>query len=229
MSFQDPDSELSQLNGARGARVRLSRLTLRTLRLARAMMLASDGLFNCTVGGALIECGRLPDHRGGPWIHAGTSADIELFNDGARLRRGVCVTLDGIAKGFAVDLALATLRKLGVGNAWVNAGGDVRVMGRYALPVRARGAPLQVALCDGALATSATGVHDVSLPGAIVGNDGAPATPGEWSVLAHRAWRADALTKVAALAPASIRAALLQRLGGRLIDYRAQARAPRVA
>jgi hypothetical protein len=37
------------------------------------------------------------------------------------------------------------------------------------------------------------------------------------------------LTKVAALAPTSTRAALLQRLGGRLIDYRAQARAPRAA
>jgi hypothetical protein len=60
----------------------------------------------------------------------------------------------------------------------VNAGGDVRVMGCYALPVRARGAPLQVALRDGALATSATGTRDVALPGEIVGNAGTPATPG---------------------------------------------------
>jgi thiamine biosynthesis lipoprotein len=36
-------------------------------------------------------------------------------------------------------------------------------------------------------------------------------------VLARRAWRADALTKVAALAPDASRQALLRRLGGRLL------------
>jgi thiamine biosynthesis lipoprotein len=76
------------------------------------MMLASDGLFNCTVGGALIERGRLPDHGGGPWNLAGTSADIELFNDGARLRRGVCVTLDGIAKDSRWTLRLRPCENL---------------------------------------------------------------------------------------------------------------------
>jgi thiamine biosynthesis lipoprotein len=40
---------------------------------------------------------------------------------------------------------------------------------------------------------------------------------GVWTVVARRAWRADALTKVAALAPAQDRLDTVQRLGGRLI------------
>jgi thiamine biosynthesis lipoprotein len=38
-----------------------------------------------------------------------------------------------------------------------------------------------------------------------------------WSVIARQCWRADALTKVAALASASERAAIIRRLGGQLV------------
>jgi len=37
----------------------------------------------------------------------------------------------GIAKGYAVDLAIARLRKRGIGNAIVNAGGDLRAIGNH--------------------------------------------------------------------------------------------------
>jgi len=37
----------------------------------------------------------------------------------------------GIAKGHAVDLAIALLRKMGINNAIVNAGGDLRAMGSH--------------------------------------------------------------------------------------------------
>jgi thiamine biosynthesis lipoprotein len=37
----------------------------------------------------------------------------------------------GIAKGYAVDLAIARLRELGIDDAIVNAGGDLRAMGRH--------------------------------------------------------------------------------------------------
>src|SRR4051812_25506350 len=56
-SFQSPASELSQLNSQIGQRVPLQRTTLRLLRLAQALMRASDGAFDCTVGGMLIDKG----------------------------------------------------------------------------------------------------------------------------------------------------------------------------
>lgn len=44
-------------------------------------------------------------------------------------RQGMRLTLDGIAKGFIVDAASATLREHGMDNHMVNAGGDIRVSG----------------------------------------------------------------------------------------------------
>lgn len=43
---------------------------------------------------------------------------------------GAALDLGGIAKGFAVDRAVRTLREHGIDNALVNAGGDMRALGR---------------------------------------------------------------------------------------------------
>lgn len=61
-----------------------------------------------------------------------SSRDIHI--DGVQLRSdNPAVQLDfgGIAKGYAVDLAIARLRELGITSAIVNAGGDLRAMGRH--------------------------------------------------------------------------------------------------
>jgi len=42
---------------------------------------------------------------------------------------GMKITLDGIAKGYAVDEALKTIKRLGVKSALVNAGGDMAALG----------------------------------------------------------------------------------------------------
>jgi FAD:protein FMN transferase len=58
LSFQSPHSELTRLNLSQGEPVPLHRRSLRVLRLALAMMRASDGLFNITLGGTLVQmCG----------------------------------------------------------------------------------------------------------------------------------------------------------------------------
>lgn len=222
-SFQDPASELSLLNASAGERVALGPRVLRALRLARAMTRASGGLFDCTRGGELVARSRLPDH-GGAALATGAADDIELFPDGARLRRPIRITLDGLAKGLAVDAGIATLRRHGTRHAWINAGGDLRVVGAHALPVELRATGDVLLLRDAALASSAGATRwDASLPGEILGAAGAAV--GHWSVLAARAWRADALTKVAALAPSATRVPLLERLGGRLVDAATGARA----
>ena len=43
----------------------------------------------------------------------------------------VQIDLGGFAKGYAVDRAMAALRALGIDNAIVNAGGDLRAVGRH--------------------------------------------------------------------------------------------------
>lgn len=218
-SFQSPVSELSRLNQAGGEAVTQSRETIRLLWLARALTRLSDGLFNCTVGGALVAQGVLPDHGGPPSLPMGVAGDIELNGMQARLRRPVRLTLDGIAKGFAIDLAVSAMRRC-VRAGWVNAGGDLRVFGEHALPVARReldGSHTELgSLRQAALASSAVGHGDAQrFPGCIVGAQ--PPAIGVWSVVARQAWRADALTKVAALAPTAERSAWVQRLGGALL------------
>mgnify|MGYP000175542765 CR=1 FL=1 len=138
MSFHAPDSELTRLNQSEGAWVPLSRETVRVLRLARATMLASGGLFDPTVGGLLIRHGALPDHGAGTPLDRGEAFDMQLALDSARLLRPVRLTLDGLAKGHAVDQAIHALRAWGVEGGWVNAGGDLRVFGVASLPVQQR-------------------------------------------------------------------------------------------
>jgi FAD:protein FMN transferase len=222
LSFQDAESDLSRLNRAGGEAVALHPLSLRVLRLAQNMTCASNGLFNCTVGGALVRKGMLPDHGTGAWMDSGEAGDIELRGDKARLQRPVLVTLDGIAKGYAVDYAMRAMQRHGVEAGWVNAGGDLRVFGDLVLPVHRRemdGSHARLGgLRQAAIATSCVReAPDAAFPAWIVA-DAHPPAPGVWSVLARTAWRADALTKVASIAQRGERAGLIRKLGGRLVD-----------
>jgi thiamine biosynthesis lipoprotein len=121
MSAQDKKSDVGRINRARaGARIRVHPWTKRVLRNARRISVATGGLFDCCPA-------------------AGNSADLEFLPGHAvRPRRPLKITLDGIAKGFAVDQAVAALRRAGVASGAVNAGGDLRVFGREAQPVYAR-------------------------------------------------------------------------------------------
>ena len=222
LSFHDPRSDLSKLNAAQGGEVTLHPLSARVLRLAWAMMRASGGRFNCTVGGTLVRKQLLPDHGFKEYLDLGEADDLFVHGCTARLRRPVLITLDGLAKGYAVDCAIRALRHKGASAGWVNAGGDLRVFGDLVLPVQRReeggGMKLLGGLRNAALASS--GVRSkpsADFPGWIVGHAGAP-TPGAWSVMARTAWRADALTKVACVAAHEEREDVVRRLGGRLVE-----------
>jgi thiamine biosynthesis lipoprotein ApbE len=75
--------------------------------------------------------------------------------------RSVKIDLGGIAKGFAVDRAVEALRRHGVAEGLVNAGGDLRGFGPRSHGVDVRDPRLparplcRVALCNAALASSA--------------------------------------------------------------------------
>jgi thiamine biosynthesis lipoprotein len=220
LSFHDPTSELSRLNASRGHWLELSAATLRVVRAAVEITRISQGLFNCTVGGELVRRGILPDHGEGSPLPDGHADDIEIDGRRVRLLRPVRVTLDGIAKGWAVDRAVAALLGRGMQGGWVNAGGDLRVFGTVTLPVSRREADGRLTqlgdLQRGALATSTVLVgSDPSFPGVILGTP-RPA-PGIWSVISRFAYRADALTKVAANATDEAREAVVSALGGRVL------------
>lgn len=223
-SFQARDSELSRLNAEPGCWVALSSSTLQLLRLARAMAGVSGGRFDTTVGGSLVLDGHLPDHGGPVPLRRGEAADIELGFRRARLRRPVRLTLDGIAKGYAVDLAVRALCRAGVSSGSVNAGGDLRVFGGMATPVQRREADGRLTplgrVREAALASSRTGRPGSDFPACVVGAIGSAEGRAHEvvTVMAATAWRADALTKVAAATPTHERASAIAALGGHLVS-----------
>jgi thiamine biosynthesis lipoprotein len=217
MSFHAIDSELSRLNRTRSP-ITVHPWTARVLHLAKKITFESDHRFNPTVGGALVALGKLPDH-GVDFISIGSADDLELLGCRVRRRRAVLITLDGIAKGFAVDRAIARLRQLGINQAVVNAGGDWRCFGQPQ--------PIQLAkelggehlgsIQNGACATSAAGLDPERFPAQLIAQQN-PLTHGYWTVIAPQAWRADALTKVAGASAPDQAAAWVQKLGGRLLS-----------
>ena len=220
MSFHAADSELSRLNReAAQAPQRVSADTAAVLALALELAAASDGAFDPSVGGALVAAGVLPAPAGAPTPDAAAEwRDVVLDGDRVHFRRPLWLDLGGIAKGHAVDVALAAALAAGAGAVQVNAGGDLAVAGDTAalvqMRVPGRGARLLplAELRDGAAAGSAHGV-DETLPVHLDRQSGAPpTTPRAVTVFAPRCALADALTKPVLCDPAAA-APLLQRYG----------------
>jgi FAD:protein FMN transferase len=217
MNFHQAQSDIGRINRSRTV-IEIHPWTARVIRLALKLAWDSAHRFNPTVGGQLVEQGRLPDPAMN-FIASGRAEDIELDGSWIRRRRPVLLTLDGIAKGWAVDRAIARLRACGMTDAVVNAGGDWRCFGS---PRSIRldsevGSIFLGQLTNGACATSAAGRDSERFPAQLI-SGGKPVRSGQWTVLAGQAWLADALTKVAAATPMDDAPDQIRRLGGQLLN-----------
>ncbi len=164
MSFHDADSEVSALNReALSQPLRVDVQTWAVLAVAQRLSQLSGGAFDIAVGAHLQDWGYLPPTPApAPVACAGNWADIELLDDArVRFHRPLRIDLGGIAKGYAVDCAIAVLQQAGIETALVNAGGDLRALGEHAQSVQLRHpqhpalAAHALTLCNEALATSA--------------------------------------------------------------------------
>lgn len=216
MSVQSPSSDLWRVNRSQGA-ISVHPWTARVIRLALDLAQCSAHRFNPTVGGMLVDSGRYPVPEQ-PYLRRGIADDIVLSGHQIRRRRPVLLTLDGIAKGWAVDRALTRLRAAGMQSAFVNAGGDWRCFGQPRPIVRdTPSGTVQLGLLEqGACATSGMGLDPDRYPAELI-VDATDHRNGIWTVIAPRAWLADALTKVAANSPPAEAARRVQALGGHLL------------
>ena len=227
MGFHEPESDVGRLNRTAARRaVRVHAWTHTVLRRAVQLHAATGGLFDIATAPALVRGGWLP--RTVPLPAAGgTAADITLLaGRRVRFRRSLLIDLGGIAKGFAVDQAVAALRRCGATGGAVNAGGDLRVFGPQPELVYVRlpespGAlvPL-MAVSNAAVATSAHYYAQRRVGGVLrtpichpLRQQLSPETCSV-SVLAGECWLADALCKVVWLAGAAA-LPLLQAHGAR--------------
>jgi len=215
MSAHDPDSDVGHLNSeASSHAVRVHPWTHEVLRTACELHEATAGVFDIASG----------PHSPGP--APPPRSDIELLA-GHCVRfghPGVRIDLGGIAKGFAVDRAIACLRASGIPRGLVNAGGDLALFGEAASVILIRdprhpGRELcRFELMNAALASSGGRIDPFESPEAmdseiidpetrapVVGIRGA-------TVRAPSCMVADALTKVVMLTGESA-TALLARYG----------------
>lgn len=250
MSFHDPRSKLSRINAsAHIAPLPLSPELTDVLYQALTLSRLSDGHFDITVAPQLIAQGLLPEHRTKAEQQRpvrGSWQDIELSESAGRhwifFKRPLQLDLGGIAKGYAVDQAMASAeamakKKLGAEHALqitINAGGDLRSNHWQGMDVSLRHPTqpqqlLSYTMQDCALASSAgyfteaqaepSSTESISSnrPSAIIApHTRQPLTLQQSvSVFADNCMLADALTKIAFLHPDAEQ--LITQLGGQLV------------
>jgi thiamine biosynthesis lipoprotein len=132
MNFHSGDSDVARLNRAEpGARVPVAVETHAVLTLAQRIARISGGAFDPTVASDLVREGRIPaPAQARPPDPEARWYDIVVEDDDVHLRRPLWLDLSGIAKGYAVDRAVALLGAFGAKAACVDAGGDLRLFGR---------------------------------------------------------------------------------------------------
>lgn len=224
MSFHDPESDLSRIN-REAVRVpqAIHPWTWAVMRRALRIAAISDGLFDVSVAPLLMREGLLPgtpeeSHQFGAWRRINLMPDYRIY-----LERPMQMDLGGIAKGFAIDIAIHELRRGGCTEGVVNAGGDLRRFGSTAHPVHLRRGEELLTVAElrcGAIATSAPHVLHEGRLAQPLGGIFDPRSQQPWTgsgavmVAAPTCVIADALTKVAALAGPGC-APLLERFGAR--------------
>jgi len=201
MSFHEAGSDLRRIARARaGERLSVHPHTAAVLRRAQRWARVSGGAFDAGCAARAVAKGWLPAPADGtPPGKVPFEDALEVDGHHVFVHAPVWLDFGGIAKGYAVDLAVVALRRAGLAAGAVNAGGDLRVFGALEETVLVR-SPFDAselwpvaALRDSACATSASG--EVASRGDSSDSHEATA-PRSVTVLAPTACAADALTKI---------------------------------
>lgn len=151
MSTYVPDSPLSQLN-REGILTNAPRELVEVFTLSRELSDLTGGAFDPTVlplvglFKEIKKSGVLPEKRKIKEILQLVDYRHIVVEDHTTIkysRPGTQVTLDAVAKGYIVDQGVAVLRKYGITNAYVEAGGDLMTVGH-----RQDGKPWRIGIRD---------------------------------------------------------------------------------
>ena len=142
MSLYRPESDIGRLNRLAGqGDMAIRDSTGAVLREALSIARSSRGALDVTISPLLAQWGfhSVRQEAPGPQQLEAALALVDYrfvhlddASGAVRLARpGVQVDLGGVAKGYAVDQAVEALRRHGIGQGMVNAGGDLRLLGRH--------------------------------------------------------------------------------------------------
>ena len=136
MSDYRPDSELRQLEARAGKPVVVSRELFAVIQRAVEVSRATAGAFDPTIAPLVAlwrdarRNGRLPaqnDLERARALVGWNRLALDARRSSVHLQRGTRLDLGGIAKGYILQEALATLKRAGVTRALVESGGDIVV------------------------------------------------------------------------------------------------------
>jgi len=122
--------------------VHVTDATASMLELGRRLSLESEGYFNPAIGRLVHLWGfdqieisipkKPPDDKAiGAYLPVPGMGDVEIDNGELCAPQGLWFDVGAYAKGHIVDLAIEQLRDQGIKHAIVNAGGDLRVIGKH--------------------------------------------------------------------------------------------------
>jgi thiamine biosynthesis lipoprotein len=142
MDGQRPGSDVQRLGGHSGT-FAVAPDTAEVIRAGLGVSDASQGAFDMTLGRLKALWGIDSGH---PQVPAPAAIRAALAGSGPHMlgleqgrvvkRSDALIDLGGIAKGYILDRAVAVLRRAGVHCAAINAGGDMRLIGRPGRPWR---------------------------------------------------------------------------------------------
>lgn len=207
LSFHDHNSELSKINRqAFEQPVKLSSITWQVLSFAQALSELTEGIFDVTIAPWLLIKHKLPNHSNFQAKEV-NFRHLRLNKDIIQFKKPLLIDLGGIAKGFAIDMALDVIRtRLGknLQQATVKAGEDIKFHNWKQAEVKIADAnnrlhqqPMKAAAIATSLAHQ-SGVSKVDIFNPHTGK--VQPMPHSVSVFADSCMVADALTKVAAIA-----------------------------
>lgn len=140
-AWQDGELHRANLLIEKGLPATVSPETMTMLRQAQAVSSQTSHLFNPAIGGLIRLWGfhaddlptgppPSPDQIKALLKFAWTLDDLAL--DGNEIKphkNGIIIDVGAFAKGYVVDRGIEVMRKLGIENAIINAGGDLRAIG----------------------------------------------------------------------------------------------------
>ena len=168
LSIHRTDSELARANKGGPVNQELNRVLNQALEISKQTKGAFDPTIRPLVdlwGFIKKEGYRLPrPNELKPVLELVDYRKVTLKNERLAFGvKGMSIDSGGFGKGYAVDRAIEALKKAGIKNAMVKAGGDLRVMGlppgktRWTVFIedpQKKGKRVEVSLQDGALSTS---------------------------------------------------------------------------
>lgn len=136
MNVYDEHSDIGRYRLSQcGTQIPIHAHTAHVLQFSEQLWQETDGYFDVCIGGALADSGYSHDHilqKNKKNAHRSQALDIRQQHDGSIVLHKILdnvINLGGVAKGYAVDHAIQTLKNLNAPAAMVNAGGDMRIYG----------------------------------------------------------------------------------------------------